>query len=354
MALFEEMTEHGTMPPSMQEALLIVILKSGKPPHACPSYCPLSLLNVDTKIFAKILAPLMTTLVGPEQAGLVLGQSLTHNLRTAFGVIQNTNQDTKVAAIFLDAEKAFDSMEWHFMWMVLEHMGLGPIFLRLIRTLYAFPTASVGSEVTTPLAISRGTRQGCLLSPLLYVLVAEPLACAMREYHSHRGIRFPEYNLILLTCADDTLLYVRDPDQNVSPVLQEVVKFGTFSGLKINWTKSMIFPLTPVTLPANLDLPLAWTSEPVRYLGIHINTDPDLVFTENYGRAITKLEEDINRWIWLPLSLMGRVFIMKIVILPRFLFLFTNIPMLLPAHFFKWLRTLLIKLAWVDKLLRAS
>lgn len=305
---------------------------------------------------ANRLAPLLTTLVGPEQAGFVPGCSLTYNTRTVFGAMQHIKPETKAASIFLDAEKAFDSVEWHFMWAVLECMGLGPIFIQLIRTLHADPSARIriGSAVTPLIKISRGTRQGCPLSPLLYALVAEPLACTSREHHSHRGIRFPDYNLIISAYADDTLLYIRDPASNAPPVLREVVQFGGFSGLKINWTKSVVFPLTPVTTPEELEFPLTWTTEPVCYLGIQLHTDPEVICTENYGRAVGKLEADISRWIRLSLSLLGRISIMKMVLLPRFLFLFMNIPLLLPAHFFKYLRSLQIKLAWAGKQLRMS
>lgn len=130
-------------------------------------------------------------------------------------------------------EKAFDSVEWPFMRQVLSRMGLGLVFLQLIGVLYDRPVARVkiGNLVTDPFDITRGTRQGCPLSPILYALVAEPLACALREYHSHKGIRLPKHNLIVSTYADDTLIYVRDPETNLSSVLREVVRFCALSGL---------------------------------------------------------------------------------------------------------------------------
>lgn len=197
MELFEDMCVTGTMPPMMREAVIVAILKPDKPSVECGSYRPLSLLNVDTNIFAKILAnrltPLVQILVAPEQAGFVPYRNLTYNLRTVFGALQHTSRDARAVAVFLDMEKAFDSVEWPFMRQVLTKMGLGPVFLQLIGVLYNSPTAriKVGHLVTDPIAITRGTRQGCPLSPILYALVAEPLARALREYHSHKGIRFP-------------------------------------------------------------------------------------------------------------------------------------------------------------------
>lgn len=75
---------------------------------------------------------------------------------------------------------------------------------------------------------------------------------------------------------------------------------------------------------------------------------------ENYGRAISKLSDDIDRWIRLPLSLVGRVSLMKMIVLPRFLFLFTHIPIVVPQNMFRELRTLLCRLAWAGKSPRVS
>lgn len=235
--------------------------------------------------------------------------------------------------------------------MALSRMGVGDLFIKLVNVLYTSPTARVriGDMVTAPIKISRGTRQGCPLLLLLYAIVAEPLACALREYHEWRGIRFPNYNLMISSYADDTLLYRRHPETNLSPMLREVIRFGEFSGLKINWTKSIIFPLTECTVSFEMDFPLTWSTEPVRYLGIRIHTNPETIIKENYGKAVTTLEEEIERWIRLPLSLLGRISLMKMVVLPRFLFLFLNIPTVLPSHFFKTVKTKLIKLAWVGK-----
>lgn len=188
-------------------------------------------------------------------------------------------------AVFLDMEKAFNSVEWPFMKCVLTRLGLGPVFLQLLSTLYKSPKAriKIGNLVTNHIRISRGTRQGCPLSPLLYAMITESLAAALREYHGHKGIRLPGYELIISTYADDTLLYVRDPERHLSPILREVVRFGGMSGLRVNWSKSIIFPITPCTTPFTPEYPLHWSTDAVRYLGIQIHTDAEVVLRELLG-----------------------------------------------------------------------
>lgn len=102
--LFHEMCVTGDMPHTMKEAILIAIPKPDKPLDDCASYRPLSLLNIDNKLYAKILAQrlslLSPQLVAPEQAGFVHTRNLTFNLRTVFDVIQHTKSESKAVAIF--------------------------------------------------------------------------------------------------------------------------------------------------------------------------------------------------------------------------------------------------------------
>lgn len=84
-----------------------------------------------------------------------------------------------------------------------------------------------------------------------------------------------------------------EPGTNLTPVLTEVICFGAISGLKVNWAKSIIFPLTPSMTPIELDFPLQWSSDPVRYLGIQVHTDSELVLSKNYGKAVSRLEEEV-------------------------------------------------------------
>ena len=77
-------------------------------------------------------------------------------------------------------------VEWDYLWAVLKHFGFGPIFINMVRTLYAKPTACVqtGHPGSPEFALHRSTRQGCPLSPGLFALSLEPLAQAVRQ-HQH-------------------------------------------------------------------------------------------------------------------------------------------------------------------------
>ncbi len=80
------------------------------------------------------------------------------------------------AVFSLDAEKAFDRLEWNYMWAVLQSFGFGEHFISMINTLYHSPAASVrtGNIISPPFPLQRGTRQGCPLSPYCFVYLLNP------------------------------------------------------------------------------------------------------------------------------------------------------------------------------------
>lgn len=107
--------------------------------------------------------------------------------------------------------------------------------------------------------------------------------------------------------------------------------------------------MTTATNIITNDFPLKWCTDPPKYLGIYLHIEKTKVIRLNYGSTISKLTEQIERWIKLPLSIAGRIAIIKMKILPKLLYLFLNIPIPLTVAFFKTLRMLLIKLIWAGK-----
>ena len=168
----------------------------------CTSYRPPSLLNTDNKILAKLLArrlqPMMLMLVLLEQAGFIPQRSTSQNLRTLMAVRHRVDPDLPSVAVLLDAEKAFNSLEWSFVGQILVWMSLGRQFLRYVDLLYAGPTARVclTNLVSSPFDIRRGTRQGCPLSPLIFALATEPLISLVCERHPDAGDRVSYYVLV--------------------------------------------------------------------------------------------------------------------------------------------------------------
>ena len=132
--------ETVSLSPFLREALIITILKPGKPSTHCDSHRPLSMINVDNKILARLIAnclqPLMAHITRPDQSGFISVKSTSWSLRTIFASLHTLRPNLPVAAMLLDATKVFDSLEWPFSFGLLQRIGLSPRFLRLIHLLY--------------------------------------------------------------------------------------------------------------------------------------------------------------------------------------------------------------------------
>lgn len=175
--VYQEAFELGQIPPTFNEALISLIPKKDKDPTNPSNYRPISLLNLDCKILTKILAlrlqQFLPSIIYPDQVGFVKNRSSSDNVRKLLHLKWlGQSKDVPIAAISLDAEKAFDRVEWNFLLSTLSHFGFGPHFSKWVKILYTEPKAAViTNRVISPFFnLSRGTRQGCSLSSLYYLL----------------------------------------------------------------------------------------------------------------------------------------------------------------------------------------
>ena len=127
-------------------------------------------------------------------------------------MIQHINKlkDKKHIIISIDAEKAFDKIQHPFMIKTLQKVGIDGTYLNIIKAIYDKPTANIilSGKTLKAFPLKSGTRQGCPLSPLLFNIVLEGLATAIREEKEIKGIQIgKEVKLSLF--ADDMIIYIR-------------------------------------------------------------------------------------------------------------------------------------------------
>ena len=151
--------------------------------------------------------------------------------------------DSPCAVLSLDAAQAFDRIEWHYVWTVLERMGFGPLFIAMIKTLYESSHAMImtGNVCSSPFALERSSRQGCVTSAQIFALAMEPLAQAIRQSRFPISILGTKHYISLY--VDDILVYLQSAKQATPLILAIFEEFGRISGYKINWSKSALLPL---------------------------------------------------------------------------------------------------------------
>ena len=145
-------------------------------------------------------------LIHSDQRGFMKDRFIGQNVRLLNDLMQYTNVK-KISRIFVfnDFEKAFDSIQWNFIKRRLELFNLGPFLTRWFSILYRNSEAALMNTgyMTDYFTVSRGVRQGCLLSPFLFIVSVESLELKIRQEPNCKGI---SQEAKISQFADDTTL----------------------------------------------------------------------------------------------------------------------------------------------------
>lgn len=225
-----------------QESLTAIVCMIPKPitdETSCTNYRPISLLNLDIKILAKILAKRLNGIIGNlihrDQVGFMLTCQASDNVRWPV-LLAHIAKAPHITSCFLslDIKKAFDSVSWPYLYYTSQKWGFGPHFLTWIAALYNKPKAYIkyAGYKSNSFNTERGTHQGCPLSPyyfpFLFSLLVEPLAQKIRSDPAITGIETAGYQHKLCLFADDILLF-SSPQVSGPNLLPTLNKFAIVS-----------------------------------------------------------------------------------------------------------------------------
>ena len=148
--------------------------------------------------------------------------------------------------ISIDAEKAFDKIQHPFMIKTLQKAGIEGTYLNIIKVIYDNPTANIilNGEKLKAFHVKSGKIQGCSLSPLLFNIVLEVLATAIRAEKEIKGIQMGKEEVKLSLFADDMILYVKYPKDSTRKLLELINEYSKVAEYKINTQKSLAFLYT--------------------------------------------------------------------------------------------------------------
>ena len=170
------------------------------------------------------------------------------NIHKSNNVIHYINKlkEKNHMTISIDAEKAFDKIQHPFMIQTLQKAGIEGAYLNIIKAIYDKPTANIilNGEKLKAFPLKSGTRQGCPLSPLLFNIVLEVLATAIKEEKEIKGIQIGKEGVKLSLFSDDMILYIENPKDTTRKLLELINEYSKVAGHKINTQKFLAFLYT--------------------------------------------------------------------------------------------------------------
>ena len=209
----------------------------------CNNWRGITLLSVPSKILTKIILNRIKDTVDSkmrkEQAGFRKGRSCVDMINTLRIVIeQSTEYQAPLHLSFVDFEKAFDSISRESIWKALTVFGIPRKIINLIKIIYRDYRCQVihNGRLSEPFEVTAGVRQGCLLSPIIFLMVLDGV---MRKVTSRpRGLQWGiTGRLEDIDFADDLCLLSQRMD-DMKEKLEELNEEGKKVGLKINYEKT--------------------------------------------------------------------------------------------------------------------
>ena len=176
----------------------------------------------------------------------------------------------------------------------LQKAGIEETYLNIIKVIYDKPTASItlNGEKLKAFPLKSGTRQGCTLSPLLFNIVLEVLATAIRAEKEIKGIQIgKEVKLSLF--ADDMILYIENPKDSTRKLLELINEYSKVAGYKINTEKSLAFLYTnneKTEREIKETIPFTIATKRIKYLGIYLPKDTKDLNIENYKTLMKEMK----------------------------------------------------------------
>ena len=354
---FKYSYETGTLSVSQRRGIVKRIPKKDADLSLIKNWRPLTLLNCDYKIATKAIANrikfFLPKLISDDQTGFIKNRFIGENILLIVIVIRYTAaRNIPGLLLFLDFEKAFDTLEWTFIQKTLKCFGYGPQLLKWINIFYCNTESCIlnngwASNFFKP---TRGVRQGCPLSPYLFVLSVEAMAEAFRKNEKIRGITVKAKNIKLSQYADDTTLILDGSIESLEESLRLLDLFGEVSGLRLNCGKTEALW---IGAKVNSDLKLCPENNfkcpkgKVKALGFWFSSDSNITVSRNYIDKVEKVKAMLSCWKFRRLSLLGKITVIKSLAVSQLVYILA--PLQTNHKAIKEINVLFYKFLWDGK-----
>ena len=247
--LFNKILQTGEFPEEWSIGIIVLLFKGGDQ-SILDNYRGITLLSIFGKLFLGILLARLNKVVeyfqilSENQIAYRKGYQTSDHIFTLRAIIENTFQRKKGALYlcFVDFRKAFDSVNHKILLNKLATYGISGNFLNIISSLYSKVKSCVRGKngLTDLFPCSRGVRQGCVLSPILFALFLNDLSSRIAE--SSAGVPFGDDTIHTLLYADDLVLLATSP-ADLQSQLDELHSFTSSVNMEVNMDKTKIMLL---------------------------------------------------------------------------------------------------------------
>lgn len=239
--LINRILEDGIIPPEMKLGYITPIFKKGDR-KTCDNYRGICVTNPIMKLLGRIIKNRLEEEFqqAEEQCGFTMGKSCIDHIFTLRQLLEKqAAKARRLDMIFIDLEKAYDSVPRKLLWTALGMAGINKNTTAIIKEIYKNNKCQIkiGSSLSQVFQNSKGLLQGCCMSPTLFKIYIDICLKSWNKSCGLMGIPINDKHLYHLLFADDQVIIAQD-EEDASYLLRKVAEQYKQWGLKINYSKT--------------------------------------------------------------------------------------------------------------------
>jgi hypothetical protein len=341
------------IPASWKTSITILLYKKGNP-ISLPNHRPIALANTIYKFFTSILTTILSAygethqILHNSQEGFRAERCTTRQLQLLIGALEDakfSNQD--IYLLYIDFKNAFRSIDHARLLAIMHDLGYPEDAVHLIGNIYTNSTTTYTGEHfshTTPIQIQRGTIQGDILSPYLFIIFIEPLLRWLATSNLGYKLCTSNTTITFATYVDD-LVVISNHASSIQPQLHKLDKFYEWAGMDLGIPKCAVTgspnksKMNPQNFKTHLQshhinfqnslIPTLHQNEPYIYLGIQLV--PSLKWKLQIHATTTKLTKQCKQLLTCPLTMKQKINMLDIVIRAEVAYSFYAVSYSMPS-----------------------
>ncbi|WRX28178.1 Reverse transcriptase domain - like 10 [Theobroma cacao] len=322
------------LPRGVTSTTLVLLPKKANACH-WSEYCPISLCTFLNKIVTKLLAnrlsKILPFIISKNQSGFVNGRLISDNILLAQELIGKIDAKSRGGNVVLklDMAKAYDRLNWDFLYLMMEHFGFNAHWINMIKSCISncWFSLLINGSLVGYFKSERGLRQGDSISLMLFILVADYLSRGLNHlfscYSSLQYLSGCQMPISNISFADDIVIFTNGSRSALQKILSFLQEYEQVSGQQVNHQKSCF--ITANGCPLSRRQIISHTTGfqhktlPVTYLGAPLHKGPKKVLLFYF--LISKIRDRISGWENKILSPGGRITLLRSVLssLPMYL-----------------------------------